>query len=422
MPVKGNEIMRSKNRNTQGISEVISVILVIALILVLAMVIYALLFGSLSLKQTSRVAATAGTVNLPTGTTSIPIMYAQPSAGDKYYLRGQPSSSVPPGSPVVYVILRDPSGSSYQTKQTIISSNANQYGTPLFIYKMNNASGAYYVTDSRSAVTSNYLDIAPFTPQGEWTVTLYDQTANVPLTEMKVRIGKDSPLFNPLGGSMTWTDIGYFINKTGFKVPFTNYNVGNFTGPGGMKAYSFNGVNSYIQGADNPDVTFTGDMSLSLWLQPTAAGTNGYHEILGKGSNGDTNDNYDVFIINQNIWFEWTDRNTGQMYHVMTNSPVAWGSPPNWNYVTVNIDSGTPSIYFAGVAQPISYYQGNTLGTPAIAPVTVNLKADNNPTTIGKQNYAGNEMYYQGNMSEVTYYNRALTAAEIAANKNSYQT
>lgn len=239
--------------------------------------------------------------------------------------------------------------------------------------------------DSRDWIIQNKDKLGVFSKQGEWTVTMYDNVANVPLTEMKVRIGQDSPWFNPLGGSMTWTNIGYFINKTGFKVPFVNYNVGNFTGPGGMKAYSFNGVNSYIQGDDNPNGTFTGDMSLSFWLQPTAAGTAGYHEILGKGSNGDVNDNYDLFIINQNIWFEWTDKNTGQMYHIMTNNPIAWGSPPNWNYVTVSVNSGTPTIYFAGVAQPVSYYQGNTLGTPVIAPVAVNLKVDNNPVTIGKQ-------------------------------------
>ena len=42
--------------------------------------------------------------------------------------------------------------------------------------------------------------------------------------------------------------------------------------------------------------------------------------------------------------------------------------------------------------------------------------------TIGKQNYPGAEFYYAGNMSEVSFYNRALTPAEIAANKNNYQT
>jgi hypothetical protein len=410
--------MKNKHQNSEGISDIVSIVLIIALMVILAMIVYALLFGSLSLKQTSRVAATAGTVKVPIdSTTSIPIIYAQPSAGDKYYLIGQ--TNIPSGYPVAFFTLRDPLGTGYQTTQTITSSNANQFGTPLFIYRDDYG---YHVTNSGEMIVFNRTNLKPFYPQGEWTITMYDNVANVPLTEMKVRIGGDNPLFNPLGGSMSWTNSGFFINKTGFMVPFTNYNVGNFTGPGGLKAYSFNGVNSYIQGADNPDVTFTGDMGLSFWLQPTATGTNGYHEILGKGSSGDVNDNYDLFIINQRLWFEWTDRNTGQMYHIMTNNPVAWGSPPNWNYVTVNVNSGTPSIYFAGNPQAISYYQGNTLGTPAIAPVTVNLKADNNPITIGKQNYVGNEMYYAGNMSEVTYYNRALSSSEITNNQATYQT
>jgi hypothetical protein len=408
--------MRNKNRNAQGISEVISVILVIALILVLAMVIYALLFGSLSLKQTSRVAATAGTVKVPTGTTSIPIMYAQPASGDKYYLLGQ--SNIPTGYPVVFFTLRDPTGTGYSTTQTITSSKANQYGTPLFIYKYKD--GTYKVTDSREILIQNSSKMDSFAPQGEWTITMYDNIANVPLTEMKVRIGQDSPSFNPFGGSMTWTNFGYFINKTGFKVPYTNTNVGNFTGPGGMKAYSFNGVNSFIQGADNPDVTFTGDLGLSLWLQPSV--TTGYHEILGKGSNGDVNDNYDLFIIDKSLWFEWTDSTspTGQMYHIQT-APLTWDT--DWKYLTFNVKNGVPEIYYNGASVGFNYYSGNTPGgTPIAGGVTVNLKPDNNPITIGKQNYAGNEMYYAGNMSEVTYYNRALDPTEITNNKNTYQT
>jgi hypothetical protein len=163
-------------------------------------------------------------------------------------------------------------------------------------------------------------------------------------------------------------------------------------------------------------------MSISLWLQPTAAGTNGYHEIVGKGSNGDVNDNYDIFIIDKKLYFEWTDRDTGQIYHIMTNNPVNWGSPPDWNYATFTVGSGVPKIYFAGTEQPITYYQGNTLASPVIPPVEVKLKADNNPISIGKQNYPGNEMYYAGNMSEVSYYNRALDTSEITHNNNNYLT
>ena len=402
--------------NSDGISEIISVVLVIALTLALVIAVYVSIYGLASLQPTSRVAAVGGTVSVPlNANTSTQIMYAKPMAGDKYYLKGQ--SGIPSGLAVVSFLLTDPQGNTHQTTGTYSTISPNEYGKPLYIYKDTGLN--YLVTDSLQAIPPQ--KIKPIAPFGEWKITMVDNTANVPLTEMKVYLAPgDSSLSNPLAALMTWTNTGEYVNSSGYKVPFTNYGVNTIAGPGSLKAYSFNGTGAYIQGSDNPDVTFTGDMGISLWLQPTAAGTNGYHEILGKGSSGDLNDNYDLFIVNQRLWFEWTDKVDGQMYHIMTDNPVYDGSSPNWNYVTFNVDSGVPKIYFAGVSQPITYYQGNTVASPVIAAIPVNLKADNNPITIGKQNYPGNEMYYQGNMSEVAYYNRALSATEINNNKINY--
>ena len=73
---------------------------------------------------------------------------------------------------------------------------------------------------------------------------------------------------------------------------------------------------------------------------------------------------------------------------------------------------------------PINYYLGDNPGAGQIVgpPPVVNLKPDNNPIMIGKQNYPGAEFFYAGNMSEVSFYNRALSSSEITANKNNYQT
>jgi hypothetical protein len=48
----------------------------------------------------------------------------------------------------------------------------------------------------------------------------------------------------------------------------------------------------------------------------------------------------------------------------------------------------------------------------------MNMKDNNNQITIGKQNYPGAEFFYAGNMSEVSFYNRALSLSEITVNKN----
>jgi hypothetical protein len=129
-----------------------------------------------------------------------------------------------------------------------------------------------------------------------------------------------------------------------------------------------------------------------------------------------------MFIINQRLYFEWTDRNTNQVYHIMTNNAMPWGSPPAWNYLTMTISAGAPTIYFAGNPVSLDFYQSNVPGNNPIAPVPINLKDNTNPITIGKQNYPGAEFYYAGNMSEVSFYNRALTPSEITTNKNNYQT
>lgn len=240
-------------------------------------------------------------------------------------------------------VLKDPQGNSYQTTGQYFTTSPNQYGKSLFIYR--NTGYNFLVTDNLTNIPPQ--SVKPTSPLGEWTITMIDTIAKVPLTEMKVRLGTgNSSFFNPLAALMTWTNTGEYVNSSGYKVPFTNNGVNAITGPGFLKAYSFNGTGAYIQGSDNPDVSFTGSMGISLWMQPTTAGSNGYHEILGKGSNGDVNDNYDLFIIDRKLWFEWTDKVTGQMCHIMTNSQVWDGSSPSWKYVTFNVDSGTPSIYF----------------------------------------------------------------------------
>ncbi len=116
--------MKRKNTNSTAVSEVVSVILVIALMLVLAMVVYVMLTGALTLKQTSRVAATAGIVKLPLdASTTTQILYALPAAGDKYYLEGQ--SNIRSGSPVVSFVLKDPQGNSYKTTGQYSTTSPN---------------------------------------------------------------------------------------------------------------------------------------------------------------------------------------------------------------------------------------------------------------------------------------------------------
>jgi hypothetical protein len=431
--------MRYIQKNSDGVSEVVSMIIIVALLLVLVMVVYALFFGSISgyLKPTYRVAATAGTANVPLGTSdSTQILYARPAAGDKYYLSGQ--SNIPSGYPVASFILYDPSGHAYNVQTLSYSSSANQYGTPLFIYQDQNFN--MYATDSQQQVLNRSATIRSFA-NGLWTIKMIDNTANVPLTQMTVNIGGSGSSINPLAGSTTWANGSWnLVNSSGYQIPFTNYGVTPLPGPGGPNAFYFNG-SSYVSGQDNAGLDFTGDMSLSLWIDPTTANSalsssgSNWGNLVGKGSinsAGQENDNYQLAQMGNQLYFEWGDTSTGQHYNIVT--PTGSLTNSQWNYVAVTTTaSGAPEIYINGVAQPYTLSNSNTPLYNVIGGCTnppscsslpsgfsgVKLDNVNNGITIGKQNAAApNEFYYTGGMSQVTFYNQAITQTSVANNYN----
>jgi hypothetical protein len=346
----------------------------------------------------------------------MPVFSVLPSAGDRFYLTGQ--QNIPGGAPSVSFVLIGPDGTFAKTSLADYSGADAMYGKTMYIFRDRWA--VYWVTDTMQTKKQDIFSLK----SGTWTLKMVDDTANVILNEFTVSIaGNGSFVANPLAPKTIWTnstDLS-LTNSSGYSIPFTNNGVVPFTGPNGLRMFRYNGTGAYIQGEDNPDLDYTGDLSLSLWLQPTT--TIGYHQIVGKGQSGDTNENYDMFLIDKKLYFEWTDPVTNTPWHIMTNNDMTWGSPPSLNYVTMTINSGTPIIYFGGVVQPVTSYHSNNPGNnPQPLSNGINLSSNNNPITIGRQNYPGAYFYYAGNMSEVSFYNRALTPAEIAANKNNYQT
>jgi len=421
--------------NSKGISELSGTILVILLVVVLAMIIFAVMSGALSglIPQTSKIAATAGTLNVPVGSSQYAqALYALPTAGQSYYLSGQ--SSIPSGYPVVSFVLRDPQGNSHQVGVASYSTSANKFGTPIYLYEDENNN--YWATDSSARVLASANQIRPFS-HGTWTISMIDNVAHVPLTIMTANIVSGSSLTNVNGSTTRWMNGSWnLVNSSGYLINFTNYGVTPLTGPGGTNAFYFNG-SSYVAGQDNTGLQFTGDMSLSLWIDPTTAngplsgsGSN-WGTLVGKGSinpSGQENDNYQLVQMGNQIYFEWGDTSTGQHYNVVTNSVL---SNNNWNYVAVTTTStGAPVIYVNGVAQPYTIYNSNTpgvnqVGTSSNPPAGfgVHLANVNNGILIGKQNAAApNDFYYTGGMSGVAFYNRALTSTDVANNMQYFQT
>jgi len=414
--------MKKQMINNDGISEAVSVILVISLLLILAFVVYAMLFGTISLKPTSRVAAYAGTSTVPLGISIPPmqIIDTRSISGDDYYLKGQPNIPASTANlAVVSYILKDPKGVSYPVVPTLLSSKANKYGTPLYIYKGQNS--VIRVTDNLASISNAPTQVFPFA-LGNYQITMVDNTANVILNIMDVKVTGNAtpssvvslpsgPLLNVQPNS-SWTMYGGVTNRTD---------------PSGLTIYTFDGTSGYLRGQSNVAQSFTGNLSLSLWMKPTTAGnsvsdTSDWHTIIGKGVlNGGSSefDNYQLTQIGNKLYFEWTDAaNTANHYHIMTTStPVQAGQN---GYATVTINAGVPTIYYNGVAQPINYYKSNyPTDTTTISPVLVNMMNNNNDLLTGKQNGpVGSEFFYKGDMSEIGLYNRALTPEEIAYNLN----
>ena len=419
--------MRGKIPDSRGVSEIEAVILMVILVVALAAIIFSLVTGALTpyLQKTSLVAATAGTVKVPLDATFMQIPYAQPASGDNYYISGQ--SNIPSGFPVVSFVLRDPNGNSYTVKSSSISANANQYGTPLFLYQKRDLT--YWVTDSLSLIKSSASTQLKPLSRGEWTVTMIDNTANVPLTEMTVTIGSDSSTNNPNLPNYSLCLTGV-CGSQGSGISNSSYNITYGTGPGGMTAYHFNGIDSNATIPNNPDLTFTGDMTLSLWMKPdtSGSGTNSWHTVIGKGQivGGVENDNYQLVTIGNDLYFEWNDP-SGQHYHVSTTglNPL---QNNQWGYVSVVVNGGTAggiSLYNNGHLVPVNYYPNNnpypSEGAAMVIPPVVNLKANNLPVNVGVQADPSNPFYYKGDIGNLAVYNRALTVTEIQNNNSTYQ-
>jgi hypothetical protein len=256
---------------------------------------------------------------------------------------------------------------------------------------------------------------------GEWAVHMIDNNSRQVIGIYKISVGRIQTTINPISPRAIWTLSGpgwNITNASGILVPSTSYGTVPTIGPNNMPALQFNGTGSYVTFQNNPDLTYTGELSVSLWMNST--NLNSAHQLIGKGVS-DLNDNYDLFTLNNQLYFEWADSATGQMYHIMTNTSPLQTS--QWDYVTLVIDNRVPKFYNNGAEIPISYYAGNNpwINPPTIPPVQVNLTSNNEPVQIGEQNYPGAPFYYGGSMGPVALYNRALTIQEILYNNSTYQ-
>ena len=412
--------------NSKAVSEVASTILIILLVVALAGVIYAASSGTLSqyfIKKSAYVATSAGIADSQASLLSgIPNQFPSlsPMSGDPFYIDGQQQPS--PNGYKLSVQVYSPDGKTITANPVGITGPL--YGKTLYVYPDPNPQSSQC-----SFIVSGSL---PYSPRamttGPWSVRIVDEDNHILVFSKNVAL-KGTTSQAIAGGGLGFG--GNTMYRADCSILPQYYN-GTLTQTHNvtmdMNITHYDG-NSWTTIPNDPSVSFTGNMSLSLWINPTTAGDSGdpasWHQILGKGSiAGSTeNDNYQLFQMGNKLVFEWNDAVTGNHYQAITSSPTVAAN--NWNYISTSISGGTIKIYNNGVEQPLTFSQGldpRSISPPNPNPPVLNLRSTTDPVTVGKQNGGpGNEFFYKGDIGAISFYNRPLTPAEIASNLKNYR-
>jgi hypothetical protein len=411
--------MKKPAADMNGLSEIASAFLVIILVLALAIVIYVMVSGFADpkyMKKTVYVAGDAAIIPIGTGSSPDYVLTYLAKAGDPFYLTGQLKGN---GTQVT-LRLNSPDGRNITPDTSGISGLL--YGKTLYIYQRDQGNACDYV------ITETRPDPGlPIMTNGPWKVQMIDEEVHVlanTYTEEFTEGTTSLPVTYLLGtgsGAVSYRADCSEANGTcgGFCPLIFN------TSPCNRTFARLTGSN-YLTFPDDPTLTYTGDMAISVSIRPTATGNSNdpgtWHQIMGKGQLDASNneiDNYQLFQIGDKLVFEWNDRDNPSVHYqaITTTSPLVAN---DWNDITVSVTNGVLTLYNNGVPQDLVYSRGvdpRSITTPVPNPPVVNLLNNNNAVTIGKQNGPGasSYFYFNGDIGGISLFNRGLTAAEVSA-------
>jgi hypothetical protein len=163
------------------------------------------------------------------------------------------------------------------------------------------------------------------------------------------------------------------------------------------QAFSFDGVNGTVFVPDSPSLRITNQITIEAWINPTLT-NGGDQSILGKVG-GAAGDNGYQFGLSQNA-LKALFNSPGQGWpSAVISMPVAV-APHTWSHVAFTYDQSAMKLYFNGL--PVAT---NVIGPAVINPSSSNLHISGDDDNNG---------YFNGLIDEVSVYNRALSAGEIA--------
>ena len=170
------------------------------------------------------------------------------------------------------------------------------------------------------------------------------------------------------------------------------------------QAFSFDGTNSYIEIADNPNLHFTNAITIEAWIYPTSLGA--CHNIVSK---------WDWAVANAQMSYTTAVQPSGQMGFGVCNvgdCPQGAGSvlstnsiPVNqWTHFAATYDGSNLSIYVNGVCENQTAYNNGIF--PGTNSLLIGAAVTNGAEVVSP---------FVGLIDEAAVYNQALSAAEIAA-------
>jgi hypothetical protein len=206
------------------------------------------------------------------------------------------------------------------------------------------------------------------------------------------------------GIGTSWTDLSGRGN-TGTLVNGPTYSSAN----GG--SIVFDGTNDYIDCGNPPSLDITQAITHILWINPISNYASGYNGILVKGRNpdpgGGTQSHTLIYIDpTNNSYSVLYGKSDGSAGNLIANTISTYNQ---WVCYASTYDGANVTLYKNGV-------QVNQVAqTGAI--YNTNQNAGIKLGTDGRYNLVGGRQY-NGNIAQVSIYNRALSAAEVSQNFN----
>ncbi|MBN1392434.1 MAG: LamG domain-containing protein, partial [Sedimentisphaerales bacterium] len=167
---------------------------------------------------------------------------------------------------------------------------------------------------------------------------------------------------------------------------------------------SFDGVDDYVNVADDTSLRFTKDSNFTIcaWVNPNSISHDGGEVLCKMQANSQKGlFTYELFWQQSLQRFVFEFCNSGYYYEVVS-TPDSSAPAGSWYHVTCVYQKKDIDVYLNGVFQDNGYFNSNPTG------------AANHFMSIGVRSYDTSfEGYFGGTLDDISIYNRALTADEV---------